>query len=163
MKIEVGKSYRTRDGDLERIAEINPARPYGRTHPFIADSGRSYREDGCYLESAEKCGADLVAEIDGNGEPVETGGCAPPVIVEPPITVAAESLADELPPPAGPSIEEMIGAGTIPPPQPSARQLASALRLLVREADRYSDYADNSLQLTDAIILAESVLDRLAP
>lgn len=89
MKIEVGKKYRTRSGRVAEIEEIYPPNEDG-DDPYsfpvrgkIGTEEESWTRTGSEYRHGEHDN-DLVAELDSVGEGVvETGGCAPPVVVEP--------------------------------------------------------------------------------
>lgn len=59
MKLEVGKTYIARNGDLVIIRRYNPAH---NAYPFIDDSGFSYMPNGAYL-SEESDSRDLIEEV----------------------------------------------------------------------------------------------------
>ncbi len=58
MKLELGKSYRTRDGEKVVIVSVDGG--LGIHYPFNGDNNQTYREDG-RMYSGQEDGIDLVA------------------------------------------------------------------------------------------------------
>jgi len=59
MKLEVGKYYRTREGE-----KVGPMRHYpdDRSHPWRSDSGAAYADDGTRWEGANQPDSIIIAE-----------------------------------------------------------------------------------------------------
>ena len=65
MKLEVGKSYRNRLGEVVKVVKLTgEASPYRETHPFSSEYGRTYREDGKYDSGGAPDSLDLIAPAD---------------------------------------------------------------------------------------------------
>jgi hypothetical protein len=67
MKLEVGKSYRTRGGDVVKITKFDNH----ETWPFENEAGYSYTEDGYVWESSNTCKDDLVTEVEDSDDLVD--------------------------------------------------------------------------------------------
>ena len=58
MKLEVGKTYRNRNGDLVTIRHFFE----GDIHPFIGSDGHRYNEDGWFYDQGQQSNYDLIKE-----------------------------------------------------------------------------------------------------
>lgn len=116
MKIEAGKKYKRRDGEIVTIERVDAAHPYGETNPYIAEGGHSYTERGEFMPSGDEDDADLVEEI------------------------ADEQAAAEVS--EGVCVEVVLGADPLlrlmNPVVYSESPCRAALRLLLREVDARS-------------------------
>lgn len=62
LRLQVGKKYRARNGEVVTIDRTDTGHSYGETNPFMAGS-LSYREDGRYFPGGEYSNRDLIEEI----------------------------------------------------------------------------------------------------
>lgn len=60
LKLEVGKSYRNRRGDVVKIVNYNP---FKRQWNYIGHNDSSYNEDGSWFAPGEAETADLIEEV----------------------------------------------------------------------------------------------------
>lgn len=64
LRLQVGKKYRKRNGEVITIDRIGRSHPFSDTHPFMEAGTRfSYREDGRYNASGDACSDDLIEEV----------------------------------------------------------------------------------------------------
>jgi hypothetical protein len=60
LKLEVGKSYRSRQGDVVKIVGYVPR---SARWPFLGDSGHSFTEGGAWFDGQLGVGLDLIEEV----------------------------------------------------------------------------------------------------
>lgn len=61
LKLEVGKSYRNRRGDVVTIVEYNPAM---QAWNYIGNNASGYNEDGSWFDPKAELPMDLIEEVE---------------------------------------------------------------------------------------------------
>ena len=141
MKIEVGKKYRTRDGDVVTIESTDDSGEY----PFLGNNGQWYTRRGAFSSGSRESSFDLVEAVVDEQAAAEAseGICADAE----PVAVAVDPLLRLMP-----SVVY------------SESPCRAALRLLLREVDARSlGRHEGTSDLSAAVAFARLALKDSAP